>query len=96
MNRKMVKTKRNRDADEEIMKDKGDKKKKSKKAAGITIQVSPKMSVLLRSGRTAADKATIGYYGTFVWINDQASFDRVFGRKPTMLPLSPLLKILSR
>ena len=32
----MVKTKkRNRDADEEIMKDKGDKKKKSKKAAGI-------------------------------------------------------------
>jgi hypothetical protein len=53
------------------------------------------MSVLLRSESTATDKATIGYYGPFIWLNGQALFDRVFERVPTMLPFSPLSKILS-
>lgn len=70
---------------------------KKKNTPGATLlPMSPKMNFLLRSGSTASDKTTVGYYGPFTFLDDQASFDRVFGKDPTMFPLSPLAKTLSR
>ena len=70
---------------------------KKKNTLGATLlPTSPKMNFLLRSGSTASDKTTVGYYGPFTFLDDQASFDKVFGKDPTMFPLLPLTKTFSR
>ena len=54
---------------------------------------SPKMSRIIgESAYEEGDSHFNGYYGPFTFLDNQASFDAVFGKDPSILPFAPLQK----
>jgi len=54
---------------------------------------SPKMSRIIGdSAYDDGDSHFNGYYGPFTFLDNQASFDAVFGKDPSILPFAPLQK----